>query len=194
MCTVVDATHLPELRMSHSHMKKKVTIFVLPIFMLIWVLFTTYKKAPTYQDLAFEGKEWPKPQLVLYTSLEDSMPPAILEQLQLTNVQGIKLKDEKGDRSYFEYKANVNDLLRAFACLPFHRSELFADTSARMLTVAELQRRKEGVSESELQHASTFWDMTDGEYTAYECFKPPFRHMIIVDHQSQRILHRVEQV
>ncbi len=70
-------------------------------------------------------------RLVLYTSLDDTLPQKSVEALHLRQrVLGTKVKYMTGhSASYFEYEADGDDVLRMIGNLPFSMEAVRADTT-----------------------------------------------------------------
>ncbi len=135
------------------------------------------------------------PPLVVFTSLANTLPANAFQNLHVQNVQGIKLKYATGQYvSYFEYEADRNTVLQAIGNVPFSIHSTLADTTCRKVTNESLEMLKSMVSMEEVDMGISFWEAGAHETEVYECLKPPFKHILIINRASTRIRHRIEYI
>ncbi len=133
------------------------------------------------------------PAIVLSASLSDSLPAKTLTELQIEDVQGIKVKYGNGlHSSYFEYDADPESLLAKISYLPFSKYTVRADTTCRPVAFAEVEFMRSHLTHFETENAAFFWDATSEAYHVYECIKTPLRHTLLISKNSNRVLHRIE--
>jgi len=166
---------------------RKVLPFVLPCLLLLGLLVKRHK--PEH----FEAAQ--NEAVVFETSMRDTLPEKVLHRLGLGDQTGIKIQYRNGHyASYFDYQANSKDLLQAISCLPFSKYATRADATYHSFSVTELETLKHLISATELEGASFFWSADLSEYEMYEALKPPFRHTLLINKNSDRVLHRIELI
>ncbi len=162
-------------------------LFTLPLL----ILFALASCRKSEQFNALETSAMPPP-LVVLTSLADTIPEKSFHNLHVEDVQGFKVKYATGQYvSYFEYEADRNTVLRTIGNLPFSKYSPLADTSCRKVTNESIQMLRSIVSIEEQEVGISFWESSANE-TVYECLKPPFNHILIINRDSSRIRHRIE--
>ncbi|HEY9005668.1 MAG TPA: hypothetical protein VIM75_06020 [Ohtaekwangia sp.] len=146
--------------------------------------------------LSNDGYSWEEaPPLVLRTSLNDSLSAKALQQLQLTNTPGVQVKYNNSTYvNYFEYKADHELLLRTIASLPFSRYAMRADTVCYRIPMKDLALIRKGISDTEYEASSFFWDADANTFDIYECYKAPMKHTLLMSRNSTTVLHRIEFV
>lgn len=171
---------------------KKAFALIPPSLLVMAVLMSEHRKYDSHTGLMQSKTEGRAiPSVVFATSLRDTLPVEMVERFGLSKVSGVKLKSgPRNDVSYFEYSAEVPAFLRALGNCPFHRSEILADTTARRIDRREIEMLAATVNETEKQAAPLFWN-SGKSFDAYECIKPPFRHTLLVNTSTGKILHRV---
>lgn len=164
-------------------MKKFVIVF--PALLIIAVL--TCSK-PRMNDPV---QSYPT-SVFFYTSLYDTIPAKNVNAFLQADIQGIKLRALHGAHEvrYFEYHADPDRVLDELSKVGFVLSDVKADTTFRSIAFDELQFET-GLAESESKYASSFWNADQNKFEAYECLKTPMKHQVLIDRQSNRILHRV---
>jgi hypothetical protein len=163
-------------------------LFTLPL--LILFALASCRKSERFN--AFETSTMPPP-LVVLTSLADTLPEKSFHDLHVQNVHGFKVKYATGQSvSYFEYEADRNTVLRTIGNLPFSKYSPLADTSCRKVTNESIQMLRSIVSIEEQEVGISFWESSANETEIYECYKAPFRHILVITRDSLRIHHRIE--
>lgn len=158
---------------------------VLPILMTLLFALGSCKKP------VLEATTDGVPPLVLATSIYDSLPSETVKVLGLEKVNGLKLLYRSGEEvSYFHYKADKKNLLRVLSELPFNANSRIADTLCRKISLAELSRPWDDLSDFDSKMPV---NIEEAAVTVYQCSKPPFLHTIIARLESDEILHRVER-
>jgi hypothetical protein len=133
------------------------------------------------------------PPLVLSTAIEDSLPTKTITLLNLEGITGLKIQYYSGlHNSYFEYDAEKDVVLDAISALPFPMNAGISDTRCRTISFQILNSIKKNISSTELTSASRFWDTVESEYQVFECIKPPYKHILQIETDTKRILHRIE--
>lgn len=172
-------------------MQKKGSSRILSFAALLIILSAFACKKPAHigkSDLSEEMSA-----IVFATSLSDTLPQKTLEQLKVTDAMGIKIASTNGTYvSYFEYKAEPCNVVKALTNLAFSKAAVLADTTCRRIPNKNLDELKSQVSLLEVEHSDFFWTANSGGMEAFECIKPPFKHTLIVDKNSTRIFHRIE--
>ncbi len=133
------------------------------------------------------------PPLVLATSLHDSVPAHLLSQMGLPDVNGTKLRFLNGNfASHFRYNAPAERVLRTLSMIPVPFSDVPADTTYRQILHTELNTFVAGLSAYEKEEFPDFVNAASSGLDAYECIKPPFRHIVLINRTDNSVLHRVE--
>lgn len=131
------------------------------------------------------------PPMILATSVEDSLPESAVEALDVKGVTGLKVQYYSGlHTSYFEYEADKYLVLKTISELPFLQSASIADTLCREIPAMQL-----GPPWEDLSAAKSDFSMPDLQNEAtqiFECLKPPYRHTIVLNKNSNHIYHRIE--
>lgn len=134
--------------------------------------------------------------VLFYTSLADTLPKKTFDQLNLSDrVVGIKINNLNGlDVRYFEYQADPDVMIGALSKMAFDKHEIRADTLCRKITSQEMRLTFEQVSSSELAYASSFFNSTSASFEFYECLKSPYRHHVVIDRVTNKVMHRIERM
>jgi len=133
------------------------------------------------------------PPLVFSTSIYDSLPASAVDALKLGNITGLKIQHHDGRyANYFEYEADKDLLLNTISSLPFSMNVVVADTTCYRIPFEALEMIRQNLQGGELQNTAFFWNSNRSDVEVYECLKPPYRHIIQIPKNSNRILHRVE--
>jgi hypothetical protein len=166
---------------------KKLTA-LLPLLLIV-AFFSCQE--PKSRQLTYEQAE-NTPPLVLYTSLDDSLPPKAIQSLNLQQrVLGLKVKYMTGQyASYFEYEAKGDQVLETISRLPFSLNASRADTLCLRMDYRYLEFMKAEMSPVELENAPAFWTAGD-DFEVYECNKYPYLHTVLINRKSNKVLHRV---
>jgi hypothetical protein len=165
-------------------------LLLLPLLILFSL--AACKKSEQFHTL---DKSALPPPLVVFTSLANTLPANTFQNLHVQNVQGIKLKYATGQYiSYFEYEADRNTVLRVIGNVPFSKHSTLADTTCRRVANESIQILKSIVSMEEQEMGISFWEASAHETEVYECLKPPFKHILIINRDSPRIRHRIEYI
>jgi hypothetical protein len=179
-------------------MKKVSLILITAFFLLPWLVkkpqhlkgVRTLDNYSIHRDAGAGDKSFPP--LILATSLKDSVSQNAIVTLGLDNVPGVKFKYRNGSfASYFSYRANKQDLLRAMALLPVQIGSHVADTTYRQIAFSDLHKIRNDAHGVEIENAASFWQTSEDNFEAFECLKPPFRHVILVSKSSDQVFHRV---
>ena len=134
------------------------------------------------------------PPLLLATSLHDSVPDYLLTQNGLPDVSGIKLKFHTGNfASHFRYNVPAERVLRTLALLPVSFASTRADTTCRAMQLEELNDFIANLSTGEYEQFPDFVQASSSGFDAYECLKPPFRHIVLISRNDNTVLHRVDR-
>ena len=149
-------------------------------------------QSPEQKHLSYEQAE-NAPPLVVYTSLDDTLPKKSMECLHLPHrVLGTKVKYMTGhDASYFEYEADGDDVLSVIGNLPFSMDAVRADTTCLRMDKRHLDLIREKISAEEYENAPAFWNAGD-EFEIYACTKYPYMHTVLINRKSNQVLHRIE--
>lgn len=133
--------------------------------------------------------------IVFHTSLADSLSAKAMETLNIGKVTGIKLKYLSGlESQYFAYHADKRLVIRAISQLKFTPYGKYSDTICRKINPGELTTMKQSISKSEYESSSFFWDADAEKFDLYECIKSPYKHTLLIDPKSNRVLHRIELI
>ena len=134
----------------------------------------------------------PASTTMFYTTLSDTIPQKNLQAFLPADVRGIKLRaiDGMGEVRYFDYHASPEKVLTELSKLGFFLADTKSDTTSRKVTFDHLVADPK-LAESEYYYASSFWNADRSKFEAYECIKTPMKHQVLIDRQSNRILHRV---
>lgn len=131
------------------------------------------------------------PPMILATALEDTLPSAAVEALDVKGVTGLKIQYYSGlFTSYFEYDIDKGLLLKTISALPFTQSASIADTLCREIAVTQMAQPWEDLSAAKSD--LTMPDLQGEATQIFECLKPPYRHTLVLTKNSNRIHHRVE--
>ena len=174
--------------------KVRASILTLSLLSLIFV-----KKKETHfhpETLVHTGSvDLPNatPPVVFGTSLHDSVPAHLLSQMGLPDVNGTKLKFLNGNfASHFRYNAPAERVLRTLSMIPVPFSDVLADTTYRRIPHLELNTFVAGLSAFEKDEFPDFVNAASSGVDAYECIKPPFRHIVLISRTDNSVFHRVE--
>lgn len=133
--------------------------------------------------------------IVFRTSLADSLSAKAMETLNVGRVMGIKIKYLSGhERQYFVYEADERSVIRVISQLKFTPYGKYSDTICRKINPGELTTMKQSISKSEYESSSFFWDVDAEKFDLYECIKSPYKHTLLIDPKSNRVLHRIELI
>lgn len=131
--------------------------------------------------------------VLFYTSLKDTFPKQSLQALHLEHVNGIKILYRSGQfSSYFEYEADHPELIRTIGSLSFALDSAVAGTTCHAMPFDYIRASKSMVPAIECEHAAFFWSVSEKEYVAYTCLKSPYKHTLLLNKNSKRVLHRIE--
>lgn len=138
-------------------------------------------------------EQLPNQPAVLLTSLQDSLPAKALQELKIDKrILGTKIKYNNGRYvSYFEYEADHQTLLRTIGRLPFSRAAILADTTCRAISIDDFNQLRTTISAVEEENTASFWNVASPQVVVYECIKAPFKHTLVLDKTTSRVLHRV---
>jgi hypothetical protein len=133
------------------------------------------------------------PPLVIYTSLDDTLPKKSVQSLNLPQrVLGTKVKYMTGHyASYFVYDADGEDVLSMIANLPFSMNAVTADTTCLRMDRHHLELIREKISAQEYENAAAFWSAGD-DFEIYACSKYPYMHTVLINRKSNKVLHRID--
>jgi hypothetical protein len=161
-------------------------VFILPI--AVPMILGACKKPRLEEELDYI------PPLVLATSLEDSLPSKAIKALNVPNTIGTKILYHNGlYASYFEYESDPNAVIETVSQLPFPiSSNIPADTLCRPISPRDIETMMKLISAEEKESTANFWTSYKNKYDAFECIKGHFRHTLLVNRSSNRILHRIE--
>lgn len=147
-------------------------------------------QSPEKKHITYEQAE-NAPPLVIYTSLDDTLPKKSMQALNLPRVLGTKVKYMTGHyASYFEYEADGDDVLRMIGNLPFSMEAVRADTTCLKMDKRHLDLIRDKISPQEYENASAFWSAGD-DFEIYACVKYPYLHTVLINRKSNKVLHRV---
>jgi hypothetical protein len=127
--------------------------------------------------------------VVFATTLRDTLPASTYRDLNIQNVQGIKIADLNGhDVRYFRYNIDKLNLLNALSRSPFGRDATLADTVCRKIQSKDLS----SFLNDELSYSTEFIDADKNGAEIFECIKPPLKHLLLFNRESKQVLHRIE--
>ena len=133
------------------------------------------------------------PPLVLSTSIHDSLPAGAIKALNLDNITGLQIRHHNGQYSnYFEYEADKALLLKLMDALPISLNATIADTRCYQISIEDFNVVRRGLQPDEFQNTTSFWQAGETDVEVFQCIKPPYRHLIQITKNSNRIIHRVE--
>ena len=134
----------------------------------------------------------PTSATMFYTTLSDTIPQKNLHVFLPADVRGIRLLaiNGPGEVRYFDYEADPEKVLSELSKVGFFLSDTRSDTTSRKITFDDLVIDPL-LAESEYYYASSFWNVDRSKFEVYECIKTPMKHQVLIDRQSNRILHRV---
>src|SRR5688500_17018085 len=134
------------------------------------------------------------PPLVLATSLEDSLPDEAITALNLPKTNGTKVLYHNGlYASYFEYEADPDAVMKTVSQLPFPiYLNIAADTLCRPISRHDVETMMKLISAEEKESTSNFWAGSKNNSNAFECIKGQFKHTLLLNRNSNGILHRIE--
>jgi hypothetical protein len=125
--------------------------------------------------------------------LYDSLPPALLQQVNPVEIQGYKIQQALGATTYFfEYTANHNELLKQVAKLPFAVDSVRADIECRMVTGRTELKRIEALFDDPILARNFHQSDPLNNYDVYECLKFQ-HHFILLSKTSDRVIHIIHQ-
>jgi hypothetical protein len=137
----------------------------------------------------------PQGVALFYASLSDSLPQEALDEMKLGDVTGIKIKYLDGhDNRYFEYIADKQSVISAISKLPFTKFSSLSDSRCRKITQKEFLSVRQKVPSTEFESAAFFWNSTNDNTEIYECIKSPNRHTLLINPDSDVVLHRIEVI
>jgi len=175
---------------------KKVIAAILTLIMLC-MIFVKKQRGYEYRE-SFAGIERSErsdivPPVVFATSLHDSIPASLLAETGLPDAEGIKLTFHNGNfASHFRYNAPAERVLRTLSLIPVPLTDAPADATYRKIQRPELNSFVASLSGFEKQEFPEFIQAASSNVDAYECIKPPFRHVVLISHTDNSVLHRVE--
>lgn len=159
---------------------------VLPILMTLLFALGSCKKP------RLEPSAESVPPIILATSINDSLPSGTVKALGLEKVNGLKILYRSGEQiSYFQYRTDRKKLLRVLSELPFNADSRIADTLCRQISIKDLGRPWDDLSNLDSRMPAY---IDDADVVVYQCSKPPYLHTIIAHKASDEISHRVELV
>jgi hypothetical protein len=133
------------------------------------------------------------PPLVLSVSISDSLPAKAVQDLKLDHIKGIQIKHYSGLYSnYFEYEADKVLMLNTISALPFSIYAAAADSTCYQIPFETIEMMQQNLPEGEFENTAFFWNSNREDVEVYQCLKPPYRHIIQIPKNSNRILHRIE--
>ncbi|WP_133259605.1 hypothetical protein [Pseudochryseolinea flava] len=167
--------------------KIKLYQFYFPAMLIAGVIGCNRHEAPMHASLEI-------PSISFASNLRDFIPEKSLQLLKYNgNIVGEKIAHPGvGYVSYFDYQASESDVLTMLATLPFSKYAMVADTTAYKIDLRFLELERTQVTAEEMETAFDFWNATADEYTAYECRKFPWKHTVLVNNRTRRVLHRIE--
>jgi hypothetical protein len=169
-------------------------LYIFPCVLLLLSLSCKEVTKPVSEDQT--NKAFPPQGVALfYASLSDSLPQEALDEMNLGDVTGIKLKYLDGhDNRYFEYIADKQSVISAISKLPFTKFSTLSDSRCRKITHEELLSVQQKVPLTEFESAAFFWNLVYNNTEIYECIKSPYRHTLLINPDSDVILHRIEVI
>src|SRR5688572_5867956 len=167
--------------------KLKFYHFILPTVLVAGVVGCNQEKPSAISRLEIPG-------ISFATDLREFVPEKSLKLLKYDgSTEGQKFAHPGvGYVSYFEYAANEADVLAMLAVLPFSKYAVVADTIAYKVDIRMLEFERQKATAEEIEIAHNFWNASPNEYTAYECRKFPWRHVVLVNNKTNQVLHRIE--
>lgn len=126
------------------------------------------------------------------TSLADSIPIEYYRQLNVVEKQGNKFFEKGKAVTYLEYETEANALLKTIGRLPFSKYAVRADTACIETGFNGFTALKNSISKEELSTGSYFWDIEQENYQVYECIKGHVKHTLLLNRNSDQVLHRIE--
>lgn len=129
---------------------------------------------------------------VTEVSMNDTMPAKYIQLLNLGKTSGLQFNyGDRHLRTYFEYHGDKRNVLDALAQLGFSKNSALADTKCRPLDPSQFLDMRAVTRDEERNQADFFWGIEPDAYEIYECLKTPSRHLVLIDKNSDRILHLV---
>jgi hypothetical protein len=127
-------------------------------------------------------------------SMRDTFPEKFFRRINPREKQGIVLAFRPGESTaYFEYEADPKVVLSVIADLPFSAYGHVADTCVLPVQSEGVLNGANSLSNQQQLSTAFFFDNDLADFDAYECRKPPFRHFILVQKGTHRILHKIER-
>lgn len=125
-------------------------------------------------------------------SITDTMPSKYVELLNLGRTSGLQFNyGDRHPKTYFEYRGDKHEVLDALAQLGFSKNSARADTRCRTLESSRFIEMRGVIREEERNQADFFWGIEPDEYNIYECLKTPLRHLVLIEKNSDKVLHLV---
>jgi len=163
-------------------------LFTLPL-LILFALASCWKSE---QFNASETSTMPPP-LVVLISLADTLPEKSFHNLHVQDVHGFKVKYATGQSvSYFDYQADRTVVLDTISRLPFSKYSALADVQCRPIPYQAIEILRSAISGYEIETGRSFWEADRNEFDVYECIKAPFRHTLLLNKKSARVIHRIE--
>jgi hypothetical protein len=129
--------------------------------------------------------------VVKEVKLADTISPSFTHALHLESVIGSAFRYPLGRQaSYFAYVADPDEVLKAITRLPFPMRDHAADVSYHKIDNDEWNALRHTVGIYEVSGAAFFWDVDPRQFFIYESVKNE-HHLLLVDRNSRRILHRI---
>lgn len=130
-------------------------------------------------------------QPLSYASLHDTLPTVFFEKVKTHEIQGYRVSKDYKNIYYFEYTANHSDVLQALSSLPFAADSIRADIQARVITgERELKQVTDLLKE---QHIINNFSINLHEFIVYECLKSPQHHFVLLNKNSNQVIHIINQ-
>ncbi len=126
------------------------------------------------------------------TSLADSIPIEYYQQLNVVEKQGIRFFDKDKVITYLEYETDPQALLKIIASLPFSKFAVRADTVCIETGFYGFATIRNAISTEEQEAGSYFWNIEPNDYQVFECIKGYEKHTLLINRDSDQVLHRIE--
>jgi hypothetical protein len=135
------------------------------------------------------------PVVSIETNMDNYLPKNSLSRLGLSQVKGTKyVYPDQKEASYFEYTADENLLLDTISLLPFKKGNDDVNTFCNDISLEDVEDIKKATPMDEVWDAASFWSIDHSGFHSYQCVKPPFIHLLLVDPQTNKVYHRVETI
>jgi hypothetical protein len=154
-------------------------LLLLPILLIAIIVFTNKPKSTPVEFTSH----------VMYASVHDSLPPSFLKQVSLHEKQGYVVSKGFKNTYYFEYTANHSQVIKALSSLPFAIDSVRADIQCRIISS---EQELKGVSN--LLAQQNYFSAEINKYTVYECLKAPQHHVVLLNKESDQVIHIMRQV